>query len=58
MNPEKWKSVVIPIESYRLLKQIAEHEHRTLRGQFTHLLLQYGKPRKSLAWTQRAAAAK
>ena len=55
MNPEKWKSVVIPIESYRLLKQIAEHEHRTLSGQFTHLLLQSVKQQDPKA---AAAAAK
>jgi len=38
MNPDKWKSVVIPIESYKVLKEMAREEHRTLSGQFTFLL--------------------
>jgi|TARA_R110000803_G_scaffold77003_1_gene141823 hypothetical protein len=38
MNPEKWKSVVIPIESYKVLKGLATEEHRTISGQFTFLL--------------------
>jgi|TARA_R110000796_G_scaffold719_1_gene2717 hypothetical protein len=40
MNPEKWKSVVVPIESYRVLKDLALKERRTLSGQFTLLLEQ------------------
>jgi hypothetical protein len=28
MNPEKWKSVVIPIESYRVLKDMAKNGAR------------------------------
>jgi len=38
MNPEKWKSVVIPIESYRVLKDMAAKERRTISGQFTFVL--------------------
>jgi hypothetical protein len=38
MNPEKWKSVVIPIESYRVLKDMAIKERRTISGQFTFVL--------------------
>jgi|TARA_R110000737_G_scaffold33171_1_gene51518 hypothetical protein len=38
MNPDKWKSVVIPIESYRVLKSMAAKERRTISGQFTYLL--------------------
>ena len=38
MNPDKWKSVVIPIQSYRVLKGLAAKEHRTISGQFTFLL--------------------
>ena len=38
MDTEKWKSVVIPIESYRLLKEMARAEHRTISGQFTFIL--------------------
>jgi hypothetical protein len=40
MNPEKWKSVVIPIESYRVLKDMAAKERRTISGQFTFVLEQ------------------
>jgi|TARA_R100001086_G_scaffold127101_1_gene65743 hypothetical protein len=41
MNPEKWKSVVISIDTYNMLKKIAKRNHRTLSGQFTHLLTGY-----------------
>ena len=40
MNPDKWKSVVVPIESYRVLKEMAAKDRRTLSGQFTLLLEQ------------------
>jgi hypothetical protein len=40
MNPEKWKSVVIPIESYHVLKDMAAKERRTISGQFTFVLEQ------------------
>jgi predicted DNA-binding protein len=38
MNPDKWKSIVISIESYRKLKAMAKSEMRTLSGQFTYIL--------------------
>ena len=38
MNPEKWKSIVISIQSYRKLKSLAKREMRTLSGQFTYIL--------------------
>ena len=38
MNPEKWKSVVVPVETYKLLKKLASKEHRTISGQFTYIL--------------------
>ena len=38
MNPDKWKSVVIPIESYHVLKALAAKERRTNSGQFTYVL--------------------
>ena len=38
MNPDKWKSVVIPIESYIVLRDMAEKERRTISGQFTYVL--------------------
>ena len=40
MNPDKWKSVVIPIESYHVLKDMAAKERRTISGQFTFVLEQ------------------
>ena len=40
MNPDKWKSVVVPIESYRVLRRLAEKERRTISGQFTLVLEQ------------------
>jgi hypothetical protein len=41
MNPERWKSVVISIDTYNVLKKVAKLNHRTLSGQFTHLLTGY-----------------
>jgi hypothetical protein len=38
MNPDKWKSVVIPIETYHTLRGMAKSEHRTISGQFTFIL--------------------
>ena len=38
MNTDKWKSVVIAIGDYQRLRELARDEHRTLSGQFTHLL--------------------
>jgi hypothetical protein len=38
MNPDKWKSVVIPIETYQVLRDMAKSEHRTISGQFTFIL--------------------
>ena len=38
MNAEKWKSVVVPIDTYKVLRDMAKREHRTISGQFTFLL--------------------
>jgi hypothetical protein len=38
MNPDKWKSVVIPVETYQVLRDMAKDEHRTISGQFTFIL--------------------
>ena len=43
MNPQKWKSVVITVASYNILKAMAQREDRTISGQFTHLLKQLAK---------------
>jgi macrodomain Ter protein organizer (MatP/YcbG family) len=40
MDAEKWKSVVISIAAYKKLKELAKRNHRTISGQFTHLLEQ------------------
>jgi len=41
MNPDKWKSVVISVDTYNELKRVAKTNHRTLSGQFTHLIRRY-----------------
>ena len=38
MDPGRWKSVVVPIDTYRVLRDMAKREHRTISGQFTFLL--------------------
>ena len=40
MDATKWQSVVIPIQSYKILKAMAKDEHRTISGQFTFMLEQ------------------
>ena len=47
MNPEKWKSVVITIDSYNVLKAMSRLEHRTISGQFTHLLEEVTKDQRN-----------
>ena len=37
MDATKWKSVVIPIRSYELLKRMAKAEQRTISGQLRYL---------------------
>jgi plasmid stability protein len=43
MNSDKWKSVVIAIATYKKLKTRAVQNHRTISGEFTHILEQAGK---------------
>ena len=43
MNIEKWKSVVIAIPTYKRLKRRAQKNHRTISGEFTHILEQVEK---------------
>ena len=38
MNADKWKSVVVAVATYRKLKRRAVQNHRTISGEFTHLL--------------------
>ena len=38
MDPGRWKSVVVPIDTYKVLRDMAKREHRTISGQFTFLL--------------------
>ena len=40
MNADKWKSVVIAIGTYKKLKTRAVKNHRTISGEFTHILEQ------------------
>ena len=35
MDPKKWKSVVVPLETYKILKRMAKQEHRTISGQLS-----------------------
>ena len=48
MDTEKWKSVVIPIKTYEILKKMAEREHRTLSGQFTFMIEKITNEEKEL----------
>ena len=41
MEPIKWKSVVISIGTYKMLKTLAIANHRTISGQLTHVLELY-----------------
>jgi macrodomain Ter protein organizer (MatP/YcbG family) len=43
MNIDKWKSVVVAIATYKKLKRRAVRNHRTLSGEFTHILEQADK---------------
>ena len=38
MNADKWKSVVVATATYRKLKRRAVKNHRTISGEFTHIL--------------------
>ena len=38
MDPGRWKSVVVPIDTYKVLRDMAKREHRTISGQFTFVL--------------------
>tara|TARA_R110002020_G_C15777672_1_gene728837 strand:+ start:380 stop:538 length:159 start_codon:yes stop_codon:yes gene_type:complete len=40
MNSNKWKSVVVALATYKKLKKRAVKNHRTISGEFTHLLEQ------------------
>jgi hypothetical protein len=41
MNPTKWKSVVVSRDAYAMIKSLATANHRTISGQFTHILETY-----------------
>jgi|3_EtaG_2_1085321.scaffolds.fasta_scaffold12762_3 hypothetical protein len=47
MNVDKWKSVVVAITTYEKLKQRAVKNHRTISGEFTHILEQADKNGRS-----------
>jgi len=44
MNPEKWKSIVVSIESYKTIRALAESEDRTISGQVKHILKKVTAP--------------
>jgi len=41
VDPIKWKSVVISIGTYKMLKALSIANHRTISGQLTHVLELY-----------------
>jgi hypothetical protein len=43
MNTEKWKSVLVPIEVYQEIKDIAKSEGRTISGQLRLMFEVYKK---------------
>jgi len=43
LDTEKWKSVAVPAQVYRDLKEMAEKDHRTLGKQMTYLVELYNK---------------
>lgn len=43
MDTDKWKSVLVPIEVYREIKQIAKTEGRTISGQLRLIFEIYKK---------------
>jgi predicted DNA-binding protein len=43
MNTEKWKSVLVPIEVYREIKDLAKSEGRTISGQLRVMFEIYKK---------------
>ena len=43
MNTEKWKSVLVPIEVYQEIKDIAKSEGRTISGQLRLMFEIYKK---------------
>ena len=49
MNIDKWKSVVVAIATYKKLKIRATQNHRTISGEFTHILEQIEKNERSSA---------
>ena len=49
MDPGRWKSVVVPIDTYKVLRDMAKREHRTISGQFTFLLEKHQEGEQSCA---------
>jgi hypothetical protein len=41
LDTSKWKSVLLALDTYKALKQIAEIEKRTISGQFTFIFEKY-----------------
>ena len=49
MNTKKFKSVAVAIDTYKLLKKIAEEDNRSAGMQITHLVEKEAKKRKMKA---------
>ena len=47
MDTEKWKSVLVPIEIYREIKNISKAEGRTISGQLRLMFEIYKKHRET-----------
>jgi|TARA_R110002167_G_scaffold158510_3_gene353721 hypothetical protein len=46
MDIEKWKSVLVPIEVYKGIKAIAQHENRTISGQLRVMFTKFCETEK------------
>ena len=40
MDPDRWKSVAIPMKTWKLLKEMAEKNDRSIGGEISHLTKQ------------------
>lgn len=40
MDTSKWKSVAVSIDNYKMLKQLAKENHRSVSGQLAYIIEQ------------------
>ena len=43
MDTNKWKSVLVPIDTYKALKKVSQLENRAIGGQLTFIFEKYCK---------------